>query len=81
MELRAGGKERQIAPGAEVDAGLVIIQQVPTEGGLGSLRAQDAVRFGSQLFLPLGVGFDNAGNLGDGARHAGGINQTDGDGW
>jgi len=79
MELRPGGKKRQVAARAEVNAGLVIVQEVAAEGCLGSLGAQDTVGGGPELLLPLRVGLHHAGHLGDRTRFAIGSDESHGD--
>ena len=78
VELGAGGKERQAATGAEVDAILVVIEKVAAEGSLGSLGPQDAVGGGSELLFPFGVSLDDTGALDNGAWLAIGTDEADG---
>jgi len=61
IELRPGGEEREATSGAEVDSLFVVIEEVAAKGWFGSLGPEDAVGRGAELFLPFGVGFDNAG--------------------
>ena len=78
VELRAGSKERESASCAEVDAILVVIEEVAAEGGLGSLCPQDTVDGGAKLFLPLGIGLHYTGALDDRAWLPLGSNEADG---
>ena len=80
VELRAGGKERQAATGTEIDAFLVVIEQVAAEGRLGPLGPQNPVGGGAKLLLPLGIGLYNTGTLDDRARIAIRFQEADGDG-
>ena len=79
MKLGARREEREVAAGAKVDAGLVIIEQVAAEGDLGSLGSQNAVGFEAKLFFPLGIGLHHAWHVGDGPRFFIGAHQTYGD--
>ncbi len=68
VKLRAGGEEWQSAAGAEVNAILVVIQQIPAEGGLGALGPQHAIGGRTKLLLPLGIGLHDEGTLNHWAR-------------
>lgn len=80
VELGIGGKERESASCAEIDAVLVIIEEVTAEGRLCSLGAKDAVGGGAELFLPFGIGFDDAGRLDNVTGLAIWANESDGNG-
>ena len=78
VELGPRGEKRQAAARAEIDALLVVIEEVATEGGLCSFGPQDAVGLGSELFLPLGIGLHHTGKRGDLSRLAIGSDETNG---
>ena len=80
VELRAGGKERQAAAGAEIDPILVVIQQVAAEGSLGALGPENAVGGSAELLLPFGVRLHHTGTLDDWSRITIRPNEADGDG-
>ena len=70
IELRVGGKERQVAANAVINTILVVVVEEPAEGALRAFAARDAILLLGELLLPFLVGLDDFLHGGGGAVSA-----------
>ena len=76
VELCLRIEERQITPGAEINASLLVIQQGAAEWPLRPLCAEDLKAFRPELLQPLIVRLAYAGHLGGRKRDIAGAEQA-----
>src|SRR5262245_57915142 len=66
VELGGRGEQRQVAAGAVVHAGPILLVERAGEGALGAVLAQHIVLLGREQLLPLLVGLGDLEGLGGG---------------